>query len=464
MTSIEQESDIDLYESLFGDLWSSSILRYSILRLEEDIHIPNGEIIFTSEEGNKSEEVLYSEGEFEIREKQIPKTFDLLREILGCKYDIGTECKFKMEKRRPEQIFNNEPQSRVFKKRPYTELHAVFEPERYDDYIDEYAEKAEELQEELQRAQEPYYDISRSEYAYFTHHFRNSSKSEPALLLFAETGIELNISMEEGTVTVVIPPEIKSETALCYLPLRPYGKKKGWRVNLKDENLSETDDGRLKFVDQPDLEGINQTRIQLLVGEELIRIERENIPSKIAGQDLLNPRYRLMNEYDQSNYLESYLTGESGDFELAVLNVFSAAGYFVQTFGDSKFNIPNHSENKNKTQYKEIDLIAHHPNQEYVLFVECTKKGIFKKKDIISRVTNIANEVFNLEPNTERSVSSMSANASIVPIVATCQNLDQIDDNVISEMKDMGIRIIDGETLKEIYKKCAGEDGTIEFA
>lgn len=461
MTAIESESDLEQFESLLGQLWESAIIRYSTVEIEDGTKVPNGEIIFSDEELDQGEEVLYSEGPFEIVEKKVADPLDLLWDMIEGETVIGSQIDLNMMEARVEQKFMDNREARVFDDRPHAELHAVFEPALSDEQENEYSNVAKTLEERLQRAEEPYYNLAKCEYYYFRHHFRNRAKADPEILVFAPTDIEFNIE-DEDIINVIIPTEIEEQTAVSVLPQRPYGARKGWRVELADKTLEEMDDGRLQYTANPEFSDINNAYVLLFVEDEILWFN-EHYPSTGDGSSHVNSRNEVFRAYDQKDTLIDYLNGDGNVFEIAVLNALSTAGYAVQWFGDSSFDVPNWSHESDQVEYDEVDLIAHHPDGSRILFVECTYKRISEKKTILDRTEEIASVIRDWEPQSENIPRIEDSQRRIVPVIATPQSPEELSEQIVKEFRNSGIVVLHGNRLTTIYKRSARQDEPVEI-
>ena len=459
MTAIESEAELGRYQSLFGELWESAILRYSTLELPDGVLVPNGEIIFLEEAAEPTREILYSEGPFEIVEETKPTTFEFLRELIDGREVVGEGIEMTLCDHRVEQKFTNNPQARVQHDRPRTELHMALAPELTSDQKDHYSQTAGNLENRLQRSAEPYFDLSRCEYHYFEHHFRNKSKAEPEVLVFAPTGIDLDIDDDEK-ITVSIPKEIEEQTALSILPQRPYGVAKGQRIELATESATDREDGQLEYNITPELEEVRQIFVLLFVGEEMVRFE-DHYSAPGDGSGAVNPRYQLFDEYDQQDRFIGHLQGEEDEFELAVLNVFSTAGYIVQTFGDNDFKIPEYDRENYDVEYDEVDLLAYRPDGSQILFIECTKKRISDKRDLLDRMEFIGSTLDS--PESEDQYEAREYERNFIPIIATPQSSNEINDQVVKDLTESGIIILNGERLTEIYKRSRNQTDSVKI-
>ncbi|MDR5672467.1 hypothetical protein RH858_04795 [Halalkaliarchaeum sp. AArc-GB] len=432
------------------------------MKLEDGVTVPNAEIILSEEELEQQEVIPYSEGAFKIVEQTVNDPFDLLWDLVEGESVVGEGVNIEMLKHRPEQRFGGDREGRVFEDRPSTEVHVVFTVELSSDQEDEYNTVVNELEHRIQRAEEPYYDIAKCEYHYFDHHFRGKAKSDPEILVFAETRIEFTVS-EDNVVHVVIPEEIKDQAAVSILPQRPYGTRKGWRIEFADEDLKETDDGRLKFTENPDFDEVERAYILLFVGDEILGFKDHYTRSGEGGLSV-NSRYRIFDEYDQRDTLPDYLQGDNPDvFEIAVLNTLSTAGYLVQWFGESDFKIPNWSRESEGLPYDEVDLVAHRPNGSQILFVECTNKRISEKESILDRTEEIAAVIREEDPEFSDIDIMESSLRKIVPVIATPQMPEELSDQVVAELTEKGILVLDGEKLTEIYNLSAEHNDPVKI-
>jgi hypothetical protein len=138
-----------------------------------------------------------------------------------------------------------------------------------------------------------------------------------------------------------------------------------------------------------------------------------------------------------------------------VVNALSTAGWLVQWYGDDQFVIPSFSEEVPGARYQEIDIIAYHPENMQILFIECTNQDISAKEQILDRteaISSILEEYFI--PTDVGLVEPLQT----VPCVATPQTPEELNDDVVDEFKEKGIKILDCERLKAIY--AASEDTT----
>jgi hypothetical protein len=267
--------------------------------------------------------------------------------------------------------------------------------------------------------------------------------------VFGKTGIEFTVT-EDNTLTLVIPEEIKSQTAVGILPQRPYGAQKGWRIELAGKDLKIRDDGLLEFTENLGFNEVGKAYILLFVGDEVLGF-KDHYTREGDGIGSVNSRYRVFDEYDQRGMLPEYLQGGNPDvFEIAVLNALSTAGYFVQWFGESDFKVPNWSHESEELPYDEVDLVAHRPDESQILFVECTNKRISEKESILDRTEEIAPEI--REEDTEFPDFGLveSSPRKIVSVIATPQKPEQLSDQVVAELTKKGIVVLDGERLTKI--------------
>lgn len=463
MTGIESEADLERYESLFGNLWESAVVRFSTVELEDGVKIPNGEIIFSSKEASEQKEVLYSEGAFKIIEKTVNSPFDFLWNLVEGETVIGEGVEIEMLEHRPEGRFLDDREARVFEERPRTEVHGAFPVNLTSEQEDEYNTVIDELEHQIQRTEEPYYDIAKCEYYYFDHHFRGKAKTDPEILVFAETGIEFTVA-EDNTVNILIPEEIKDQTAVSILPQRPYGVREGWRIELADEELMETSDGGLEYTENLNFDEVEEAYVILFIGDEIFGFEDHYTRSGKDSTGSVNTRYQVFDEYDQREKLPDHLSGDDpGVFEIAVLNALSTAGYLVQWFGESDFKIPNWSRESEGLPYDEVDLIAHRPDGSQILFVECTNKRISEKESILDRTEEIASVIREENPDLADIDLFESSRRKIVPVIATPQMPKELSDQVVAELTEKGIVVLDGEKLNEIYNLSADQGDPVKI-
>lgn len=463
MTAIEVKEDIDRYESLLGELWESAVIRISVIEIDEDTVIPNGEVIFSEEIAEEEQSVLYEEGPFKIIERTVTDPFGLLEDLADGELIEAPGVDIDLLKHNAEQRFLGDRESRVFNPRPRSEIHGVFSVD-ISDSQSEYNDLVDDLQDRLQRSSEPFFDIAKAEYYYFEHHFRGSRRAAPELLVFADTGIEFDIDEDEG-LSVIVPEEIIDDTAVSILPQRPYGQGKGWRTEFANTELAELEDGRVEYTDDLELPDIEEAFIILFVGDEILKFEEFYNPDGVAeGTGYANPRYGVLDEYDQRDRLREHLQGGDSDiFEIAVLNLFSVAGYQVQWFGPSKFKIPNYDERTDTPRYKEIDVIAHRPDGSQILFIECTVQGIADKVDLLDRVGQLSSGIEASETVPRDIDIFESTRRRVVPVIATSMEPEELTHQVVESYNEQGVMVLDSSDLVSILDIASAQSEPVEL-
>lgn len=453
MTSIEGEENLERYESLLGELWESAVIRVSIIELDDGIKVPNGEIIFSEETVEDNHSILYEEGRFKIIERTVSDPFALLEELGDGALTEAKGVDIDLFERRPEQRFTGDHESRVFDPRPRSEIHAVYTVDIPEEHESEYKDVIDDLQDQLQRSSEPFFDIGKAEYYYFKHHFRRSTTADPEIFVFADTGIHFDINEEEG-LSVVIPEEIIDLTAVSILPQRPYGAGKGWRTEFSEADLEVVGNGLVEYQDDLDFPDVEEAFIILFVGDEILEFEEFYNPNAAGdGPGYVNPRFGVLNEYDQRDILREHLQGGDSDiFEVAILNLFSVAGYQVQWFGNSKLNIPNYDRQTDEPKPDEIDVIAHRPDGSQILFIECTVQGIADKNDLLDRVGQLSAGIRTTESRIGNIDILGSSRRKIVPVIATSMDPDELSHQVVESYNERGVVVLDGEDLVNILE------------
>ena len=453
MAYIENLDDLQWYREHFGDIWQSATLTFSIVKVD-GVHIPNGELKFSRELGEESTEVLYREGALSIYKVNSTSPFDMLEQTIKGEIptDDGTaEIESDLCRHNPSNYFQDGVrEGRVRETRPRMEVNAAVSIDIPEDIEDEYSEVVDELDDQLMRAEEPYYDIGRCEGYYFDYIFR-SDRESPAILLFADSGMEFRID-DADTLEVVSPKSLFEDLFVSVLPQKPYDEHKGWQVEFVEEQLESTEDGPLRYNEELDLEDIDKLYAVLYLEDEMVNMVEHNTGDVVPE----NPRYEIMQAFDQDNKLEGYLEGHKADyFEVAVVNALSTAGWLVQWYGDDSFVIPSFSEDVPRAQYQEIDVIAYHPENTRILFIECTNQDVSEKEQILDR-TEAISSVLNdyLIPTDIGLIEPLQT----VPCVATPQKPEELNDNVVSEFEEKGIEILHSERLRAIY--AASQDTT----
>jgi hypothetical protein len=257
---------------------------------------------------------------------------------------------------------------------------------------------------------------------------------------------------DSSTLEVVAPANVFEDLFVSVLPQKPYDEHKGWRIEFNEEQLESVDGDRSRYSEDLDLEGIDELYAALYLEDEKIHMVEYNSGDVVPE----NPRYEIMQEFDQANNLEGYLEGHNASvFELAVANAFSTAGWIVQSYGDDNFSIPSYSEDVPRAQYKEIDVIAYHPENTQILFIECTNRDISEKEQILDRteaITSVLDDyLLPMDPGLVQPLQT-------VPCVATPQEPEELNDDVVNEFQNKGISVFHSERLKAIYE--ASQDTT----
>lgn len=464
MTAIEQEEDIQQYKSLFGEMWESAVVRVSVIKLGDETAIPNGEIIFSKEAAEGEQSVLYKEGPFKITERTVTEPFSLIENLAAGEFTEARGVEIGLLKHNPEQRFVGNRDSRVFDPRPQSEIHGVFSVDLSKDTQSEYNDLVDDLQDRLQRSSEPFYDVAKAEYYYFKHHFRRSRRADPELLVFSDPGIDFDIDEDDG-LSVVVPEEIIDETAVSILPQRPYGKGKGWRTELSNTDLEEIKNGQVEYRDNLDLPDIEEAFIILFVGEEILEFEEFYNPDAVKS-DLryANPRYGVLNEYDQRDqFLEHLQRGDSDIFEIAVQNLFSIAGYQVQWFGESQLKIPNFDRRTSELEYDEIDVIAHRPDGSQILFIECTVQGIADKNDLLDRVGKLSAAIGVTESQNEKIDIFETNRRKVVPVIATSMSQEKLSPQVVDTYNENGVAVLANEDLVGILETASKQSEPVNI-
>ena len=236
MAYIENLDDLQWYREHFGDIWQSATLTFSIVEVD-GVHIPNGELKFSRELGEESTEVLYREGALSIYKVNSTSPFDLLEQTIKGEIptDDGTaEIESDLRRHNPSNYFQDGVrEGRVRETRPRMEVNAAVSIDIPEYIEDEHSEVVDELNDQLMRAEEPYYDLGRCEGYYFDYIFR-SDRESPAILLFADSGMEFRID-DADTLEVVSPKSLFEDLFVSVLPQKPYDEHKGWQVEFVEE-------------------------------------------------------------------------------------------------------------------------------------------------------------------------------------------------------------------------------------
>lgn len=455
MPYIESQDDLDWYKQKFSNIWSSATLTFSSVEVEEGVAIPNGELSFSRERREEQTEVLYREDALSIYEVVSDSPFALLDQILGGEFPTDEdpiEVDSELQQHNPSGYFQDGVrEGRVRETRPRMEVNAAVNIEVPESIEDEYSEAIDELDEQLMRAEEPYYDLGRCEGYYFDYIFR-SDREKPMILLFGDSGMEFRIS-ESGTLEVVAPTELFEDLFVSVLPQKPYDEHKGWRVEIEEEQLEAADDGLSRYTENLDLEDIDEIYAVLYLEDRTINMVEHSTGDLVPE----NPRYEIMQAFDQNDNLEGYLEGHNADyFEVAVVNAMSTAGWFVQWYGDEDFVIPSYSDNVPGAPYQEIDVVAYHPENTQILCIECTNTGISEKEQILDRTETISSVLDEYFIPTD---IGLVEPLQTVPCVATPQSPEELNDEIVNEFEEKGIEVLHSERLKAIY---AASQDTIE--
>jgi hypothetical protein len=457
MPYIEDPGDLQWYREQFGDIWQSATLTFSSVEVD-GVQIPNGELEFSREPGEESTEVLYREGALSIYEVATTSPFDLLEQIIDGKIPTGdgtADIKSDLRRHSPSNYFQDGMrEGRVRETRPRMEMNAAVSIDIPEDIEDEYSEVVDELDDQLMRAEEPYYDLGRCEGYYFDYIFR-SDRESPAVLLFGDSGMEFSID-DSDTLEVVSPTSLFEDLFVSVLPQKPYDEHKGWQIEFDEDQLESMEDGRSRYTEDLELEDIDELYAVLYLEDEMVNMV-EHITADIVPE---NPRYEIMQAFDQDNNLEGYLEGHNADyFEVAVVNALSTAGWLVQWYGDDSFVIPSFSEDIPRAQYQEIDVIAYHPENTQILFIECTNQDISEKEQILDRTEAISSVIDNYHLPTD---IGLTQPLQTVPCVATPQKPEELNNDVVSEFEEKDIEILHSERLRAIYAASRDTTDTVE--
>lgn len=457
MSYIEDTADIQWYREKFSDIWQSATLRYSNVEVN-GIQIPNGELEFSRESCEGGSKVLYREGALSICEVATTSPFDLLEQIIDGKIPTGdgtADIKSDLRRHNLSNYFQDGVrEGRVRETRPRMEINAAVSIDIPEDIEDGYSEVVDELDDQLMRAEEPYYDLGRCEGYYFDYIFR-SDRESPAILLFADSGMEFSIDNSDK-LEVVSPTSLFENLFVSMLPQKPYDEHKGWQIEFGEEQLESIEDGRSRYTEELELEDIDELYAVLYLEDEMVNMVKHNTGDVVPE----NPRYEIIQAFDQDNNLEGYLEGHNADyFEVAVVNTLSTAGWLVQWYGDDSFVIPSFSEDVPGAPYQEIDVIAYHPENTQILFIECTNQGISLKEQILDRTEAISSVLDDyLIPTDIGLIEPLQT----VPCVATPQTPEELNDDVVEEFKERGIKILDSERLKSIYAGSQDTTDTVD--
>lgn len=458
MPLIQSPEDIDQSRELFSDIWKSATLRISVIETDDGVRIPNGELVFSHASREEQSTVQYEEGLFTIHEIISTSPFDLLEDIVGGRIPTANatiEIETELYSHNVGGFFQaGIDESRVKEDRPQTEYNAVIDIELTQEEGESFSETKEAIDDRLKRAQEPYYDTGRCEDYYFEYLFARR-KDDPKILLFADPQIEFGISDDE--LELVLPSSLQSEVSLSALPQQPYGEHKGWQINLTNEKLNECDDGRLALRKELDLEGIENVYVIMYLAEEMFDL----IDYTPSGAQRENPRFQILDEYDEKDHLIEYLEAPPSTdvFEVAVLNVLSTAGYFVQWFGGNSFDIPNWTSEVPQPKDREFDVIAYSPDGAQILFIECTIGEISAKEGILERSEAVATAA--LEEELISAGPGLIQTRREIPCIAVPQSEESLNDTVREDLENNGIEILYRERLKTIYAASQGTQETV---
>lgn len=458
MTSIEDEADWESYQEVFGDLWESATIRLSLIEAE-DHKIPNGEIIFHRGSWTEEINILYSIDGFEIYEETVSNPFKAVQGLFNDNLQVdGSQLslEFRHFGGNTTGFFQTGiNDSRVFDERPRAELNTVFKPDLSDDLEPAHQDAVNIIDERVKTADKPFFDLAKCEYYYFDYHFRGKSSANPMVLIFADPDIRFEVD-DENELTLQFPIELAEKTTIVAYPIQPYGEHSGWKIPMGEQNLEEEPDGLAIYTDSLDLTGIQQLYFSVYVQDKMMRYVRHSNQNVSVGND----RFRLFQEYDQRGVLLDYLNGENpNQFETAVLNLLGIAGYIVQWFGDTSFNIPNPPDDVPALEEDEVDIIAHAPDGSHIAFVECTNQRISEKRDIVDRMESVTSGIIGeegIEPGPDPQWATRT-----VPCIATSQSPDDLNDQVVEDLEDLGIVVLDSRDLVSIYQASAEQDDLV---
>lgn len=457
MPYIENTDDLAWYREVFDDVWQSAVLRISLITVDDETQIPNGELVFLREQRDPQATVLYEEGPLAIHEVVTDMPFAMLDDIRAGEIPTAGDpvnTTADLHQHSPSNYFHGGvSEGRVREQRPRIEVNAAIVIEIPDGVEDDYADWVDQLEDALKRAPEPYYDIGRCEGYYFDYVFR-SNRNDPKILLFADTGIEFEV--DESEVEVLAPVSLFDDLFISVLPQQPYDEHKGWRVELDQDELEPLDDSRARYTTDFDLEGIDKRYAVLYLGEHKIDMI-EHHPDGTLSE---NSRYQIMQAFDQADHLEGYLNGHDANyFEVAVANAMSTAGWLVQWYGDDHFRVPSHSDDVPGAQYKEIDIIAYRPDNSQILFIECTNNDISNKEQVLDRTEAISTELGDYLLRTEMGLLTAQ---QCIPCIAIPQLPEELNDDVVHNLEENGITILHSDRLKAIYDASQDTAGTVD--
>lgn len=457
MLNIKHESDIEFYKDIFADFWQSAVLRVSVIELTDDTIVPNGELIFSRDSAESNSEVLYQEGRFAIHEITRDSPFGLLKMIVEgefpiCDDDLKNSTKLISVS---PAMFSGDRESHVKGRRPISEINGLVRIQLGDEIKEEFERTINNLDEELKRAKEPYYTVARCEEHYFEY-ASGLNNALPEILIFADTGIRATIT-DEAVLQVDYPSIVQDELMINVLPQKPYGVFKGWQINIEEEATEMTSDTCVRLIKEMGFSDMERVYILLFLADEQIN----HLEYWDTIGDKTNVRREIFDLYDADERLVQYLAGEDPDvFEIAVLNLLGTAGYFVQWFGDTNFVVPNWSDDVPGAQLNEVDIIAYHPDESYILFVECVNHGITGKADILDRVerikARIGEEFVSIKPG-------FTTVRDCIPCIATPQTPNELNEEVISELAEKHIEILHRKRLHAMYEASIASSETVPF-
>lgn len=461
MPFLTNNLDIEHYKDLFSEIWSSAVLTVSITELSEKT-IPNGELVFRRDSLSETEDILYKENDFKIVRKIVENPFQLMKQISKGNLIIdGEEMSFETDFPNSTSIsnfFQKGNDSKVFEDRPIFELNSLVWLKADESTQQEYEEKLEEeVNNKLKTADEPYYKVSDCEITYFDYYFSKMKDKKPKILLFADTGIRCGID-EENTLMLECPEDILNDISICIYPNRPHGENKGRKITLSDEDLEKNTN--VKLEKDLELTGIETLQYSLFVGDEMLNFHR-HVNQKL---EITNRRVKLMEKFDQKSELVNYLEGKKPDlFEEAVLNLMAIAGYKTQWFGDTQFQIPNHSRETEELKYDEIDIIAHSPDNE-ILFIECTNKKISEKSDLPERMQRIVSDWDDEKEEIFMEGFTTVDSGSYTACIATPMSNEEVPEAKIENLKEEGVKVLFQEDLKNILLRSARNSDYVEIS
>jgi hypothetical protein len=208
-----------------------------------------------------------------------------------------------------------------------------------------------------------------------------------------------------------------------------------------------------------ELGDIQMVDFNVYVGDKRVEYQRHHNPDIESAND----RFRIYEKFDQRRKLLDYLRGtDPNQFEVAVLNLLSTAGYVVQWFGDSSYSVPNFSNESNDPELKEIDIIAHAPDDSHIAFVECTTQQISEKASLLDRIGEATAGI--LDEERIRVESEPGWAKKPVACIATPQSPDQLSSEVVESLESMGVVVLDSEKLVSIYELSAEQDELVSLA